>query len=86
MVEVEDLFPEVEIFQQRRSARADLQRILVVGNRATLRRGQNRDLSRRGLMQFATFAAPELLIMVRSRPGGGAFGLRGPGHLRDSRI
>jgi hypothetical protein len=40
MVEVRDLFPEDEIFQQRGSAQAGLERVLVVRNRHTLIRRQ----------------------------------------------
>jgi hypothetical protein len=36
MVEVKDLFAEVEIFERGRSARSDTQRILVVGDRHPL--------------------------------------------------
>jgi hypothetical protein len=36
MIEVEDLLPEVEILDQRRSTRTDFQRVLIVGNRSTL--------------------------------------------------
>ena len=51
-----------------RSARADLQRVLIVGNRAALGRRQDSLFARRDLMQFAAFAAVELLIMDRRRP------------------
>ena len=40
VVEVEDLLAEVEVLQQRRAALADLQRVLVVGDRHALRGGQ----------------------------------------------
>jgi hypothetical protein len=40
MVEVADLFAQDEVFQRGRAAQADLQRVLVVGNRHTLVGGQ----------------------------------------------
>jgi len=44
MIEVEDdLLPEVEVLDQRRSTRADFQRVLIVGNRSTLSSRQNSD-------------------------------------------
>jgi hypothetical protein len=45
MVEVEDLLSEVEILDQRRSTRADFQRVLIVGNRSPLSSRQNSDLA-----------------------------------------
>ena len=53
MVEVEDLLAEVEVFQERRAARPDLQRVLVVRHRAALGRRQDGRVTRRNLMQFA---------------------------------
>ncbi len=54
MVEVHDLLAQDKILQQHRSARARLQRVLVVADRHTLVRGQL--LGGRGglLLQFAT--------------------------------
>ena len=58
MVEVEDLFAEVEIFQQGRAARALAQRILVVGDRNALLGGEGFNIAPRGLMQFPTLGRP----------------------------
>ena len=44
VVEVEYLFPEVEVLDQGRSASADFQGVLIVGNRPTLGRGQDSPL------------------------------------------
>ena len=63
VIEMEDLLAEVKILQQGRPARTDLQGILVVGNRSPLRRGQHRHVAARDLMQFAAFAAIQLLIV-----------------------
>ena len=43
VVEMEDLLAEMEVFEQRRPARPDLERILVVGDRPALRGGQHGD-------------------------------------------
>ena len=42
VIEVRDLLPEVEVLQQRRSARPRLQRVIGVGQAQALRRGQVR--------------------------------------------
>ena len=81
MVEVEDLLPEMEILDQRRPARTDFQRVLIVGNRSTLGCGQNSRFARCGLMKFATFAAVELLIVDNCRPARCAVRFRGLGHF-----
>jgi hypothetical protein len=57
MVEVEDLLTEVEVFENGRSPRADLQGILVVRHRSALRGGQHRDVALGNLMQLAAFAS-----------------------------
>ena len=63
MVEMEDLLAEMEILDQRRTARTDLERILVVRYRTALRGGQDRRIALCGLMQFATLAAAQFLIV-----------------------
>src|SRR5688572_7377028 len=63
MVEVEDLFAEVEVLEQRRAARAGLERVLIVADRTALRGGQDGNGAAGRLMQFAAFAAAELLVM-----------------------
>ena len=67
VVEVEDLLAEMEILDQRRAARADLQRVLVVRDRAALRGGQDWRIACCDLMQFAALAAVELLIVDSRR-------------------
>ena len=62
MVEVEDLLTEVEILQQRGSARPDLQRVLVVGNRNALLRRQGLDTIARDLMGLAPLPPQDLLV------------------------
>src|SRR6185503_11693688 len=77
VVEVEDLFPEVEVLERGRTAAAGLQGILVVGDRAALRRGQDRGRAGGGLVQLAAFTAAELLVMDlggRLRRDGGLLG------------
>ena len=80
VVEVEYLFPEVEVLDQGRSARADFQGVLIVGNRPTLGRGQDSSLARCSLVKLAAFAALELLVVDRCRPAVCAAGFRGLGH------
>jgi hypothetical protein len=63
VIEVKDLFAEVEILNQRWPAWADLQRILVVRNRAALSRGQDRHVAGRNLMELAAFTTGEFLIV-----------------------
>ena len=53
VVEVEDLLAEVEVFEQRRPARADAQRVLVVGDRDALLRGQHGHVAAGDLMRLA---------------------------------
>ena len=45
VVEMENLLAEMEVLDQRRPARADLERVLVVRDRAALRRGQDRRIA-----------------------------------------
>ena len=63
VIEVKDLLAKMKIFQHRRPAGADLQRVLVVGDRDALLRGQDGETIFSGLMQFAAFAAPHALIV-----------------------
>ena len=53
VVEVEDLLAEVEVFQQRRAAGADPERVLVVRDRDALLRGQHGHVAARHLMGLA---------------------------------
>jgi hypothetical protein len=70
VVEVEDLLAKMEIFEQRWSAGANLERVLIVRHRTALGRGQHRHISCRNLMQLAALAATEFLIVNRYRSGG----------------
>jgi hypothetical protein len=76
VVEVKNLLAKMEIFQQGRSARPDLERVLVVRHRTALRRRHHRSTACGELMQFAPFAAVELLVMNGSRFTGGTSTLR----------
>ena len=54
MVEVENLFAQDEVFEERRAARARPQAVVIVRNRNAVVRRQDRLTSRRDLMHFAT--------------------------------
>jgi hypothetical protein len=54
MVEVEHLLAEMEIFEQRRAARALLQAVLIVGNGNTLLSGESSDIAACHLVRFTT--------------------------------
>src|SRR5262245_26910423 len=76
VVEMEDLFPEVEVFQQGRAAHAGLQRILVVGNRTALGGGHDRDGAAGGMVQLTARPAAQPLVMdLGGAPGGFRSGL-----------
>jgi hypothetical protein len=62
VVEVKDLFAEVEIFERSRAAPADLQRILVVGDRCALLRGERGDIAAGDLVRFAALAPADRLL------------------------
>jgi len=63
MVEMKDLLAEMEILDQRWSALADLQGVLVVGYGRPLCRGQDFGIALGGLVKFASVSSHELLIM-----------------------
>ena len=71
VVEVEDLLAEVEILQQGRTARADPQGVLVVGDRDALLRGQHRHVAAGDLVGLAALAALDLGIGDRGQASGG---------------
>ena len=50
VVEVEELLAQMEVVQQRRTTGADLQTVLVIGDRRALLGGENRGVARGGLM------------------------------------
>ena len=56
MVEVEDLLAEMEVLEQRRTAVADLQRVLIVGDGDPLLRRQPHAALAHRLMSLATVA------------------------------
>jgi hypothetical protein len=58
MIEMENLFAEVKIFQQRRTAFTDAQAVLVVGDRHTLLRGQHIAGRTGDLMQLPASPCP----------------------------
>jgi len=57
MVEVEDLFAEVEVLEQRRAAKTHLKRIEIVRDRPALRSGHHRNRAGRRLVQLSAGAA-----------------------------
>ncbi len=63
VVEVEDLLAEMKVLDQRRTARADLQRVLIVRDRSALCGRQDRLVIGRDLVQFAAIAADQFLIV-----------------------
>ena len=67
VVEMEDLFAEMEILDQGRSTRADLERILVIRDRSALSGGHDRDIASASLVEFASFATVQFLIVDRRR-------------------
>jgi hypothetical protein len=81
VIEVEDLFPEMEVVDNEGTARTNPKRVLVVGDWAALRRGQDVVSIFRVLVQFGAFASMRLLIV--DRDGVRLYGLRwslGHGH------
>ena len=56
MIEMKNLLAKMEIFQRGRPARADFQRVLIVGNRYSLLRGQRWNIAIRGLMNLTAGA------------------------------
>jgi hypothetical protein len=67
MVEVEELLAEVKIFERRRAAGADLERILVVGDGDALLRSQVGRVPASTLVHFATGTGHHTLISVLRR-------------------
>jgi hypothetical protein len=67
VVKVEDFFAEMEVFEERRPAGPDLQRVLIIGYRTALCRREHGCLTLRDLMKFAPFAAHQLLIVNLGR-------------------
>ena len=61
MVEMKDFFAEMEIFKGGWAARADFERIVIVGDRAALGGGEIGMAIFSGLMQFFAFAPAKAL-------------------------
>ena len=68
VVEVEDLLPEVEVFQQRRAAGTGLERVLVVGDRDALLGGQYRRIAARRLVGLAAFPRSDGSVRLAGSP------------------
>ena len=69
VIEVEDLLAEVEILEQRRAALADLQGVLIVGDRNALLRRQPDPTVLHGLMRLATLADVDRRTLAVRRRG-----------------
>ena len=63
VVEVEQLLPEMEVLDQVWPTLADPKCIVVIGNRPTLSSGQDRRLALGNLVEFATIATDDGLVM-----------------------
>src|SRR5690348_6579936 len=62
MVEMKNLLAKMEVLKSSGPARANSQRILVIGNRCSLLGRQDRDFAGRYLMGLAAFAANDRLV------------------------
>ena len=62
MVEMKNLLAKMKVLKSSGPARANSQRILVVGNRYPLLGRQDRDFAGRYLMCLAAFAANDRLV------------------------
>ena len=80
VIEVEDLLAKMEIFQQRRAAAPDPERVLVVGDRNALLRGQHRRIAARRLMRLAAFPHSNASVRLAESPACVVLPL---GHVRD---
>jgi hypothetical protein len=63
VIEVEDLLTEMEVVDEKRSARTDAQGILVIDDRRALRGRKDLMAVLSVLMEFAARAAMEFLVM-----------------------
>jgi hypothetical protein len=68
MVEMEYLLAKMKVIDERGSALADLQRILVVSNRAPLRGRQYRRIPLCNLVKLSAAAANQLLVVDCGKP------------------
>lgn len=69
VIEVEDLVAKVGVLDQRRSALANPQCVLVVGDRRSQGSRENRRVGFRDLVQFAAISARGILIVHTRRFG-----------------
>ena len=74
VIEMEDLLAKMEVFESRRAARADAQRVLIVRNRRALLRRERRDVAAGRLMSSPadTGIVGFLCFMRPSRPRNGS--------------
>jgi hypothetical protein len=63
VVEVENLFAEVEVFNEGRPSRPDLKAVLIISDRAALGGGQNVGFVIRHLMQLSTLPPHKGLVV-----------------------
>jgi hypothetical protein len=63
MVEMKDLFAEMEVLDQTGAALTELEGVLVVSDRSALGSGEDFRLALGNLMEFAAVSAGELLIV-----------------------
>jgi hypothetical protein len=63
VVEMENLLPEMEVVDDKWTARTDAQRILIIGYRPALGGCQDGRITFRKLVKLATGAALELLVV-----------------------
>jgi hypothetical protein len=68
MVDMEYLLAKMKVIDERGPALADLQRILVVGNRPPLRRRQYRHIPLCNLVKLSAAAANQLLVVDCRKP------------------
>ena len=66
MIEMKELFPEMEIVHDKRATRTDAKRILVVGDWPALRCRQDGCVAFGGLVQLAALAAGKFLVVDRN--------------------
>ena len=63
MIEMENLLPEVEVIDDKRPARTDTQRILIVRHRPALGRREHRLVAFGDLMKFSAIPSDQHLVV-----------------------
>jgi hypothetical protein len=66
MIEMKELFPEMEIVHHKRATRTDTKRILVIRDGPALRCRQDGCVTFGGLVQLAALAAGKFLVVDRN--------------------